>query len=80
MTVINATNARKKLYSLMDEVNISHEPVHITGKKGGVVMIAEEDWRNIEETLYLSNIPKMTESVQEGLKEPLDTCSEKLNW
>jgi PHD/YefM family antitoxin component YafN of YafNO toxin-antitoxin module len=58
----------------------SHEPVHITGKKGTAVIISEEDWKNIEETLYLTSIPDMRESIIEGIKTNIDECSEVLEW
>jgi antitoxin YefM len=80
MSVTNITNARKKLYALVESVNISHEPVVITSKKGSVVMIAQEDWKSIEETLYLSSMPGMKKSIIKGLKEPLSKCTDTLNW
>ncbi len=80
MKTINITNARKELYKLVQRVIDSHEPVHITGKKGSAVMISEEDWGNIEETLYLSSLPGMKESIQEGMKTEIDECSEELEW
>lgn len=80
MSTINVTNARRELYKLIQEINESHEPVHITGKKGSVVMVAEDDWKAIEETLYLTSIPGMRESILEGIQEPFEECSEKLDW
>jgi antitoxin YefM len=79
-TTINITNARKDLYKLIDQVIESHEPVHITGKKGSAVIISEEDWKNIEETLYLTSIPGMRESIIEGMKADLDECDEEIKW
>ncbi len=80
MITINATNARKMLYKLIDDVNTSHDQIHITSKKGSAVMISEEDWSSIEETLHLSSIPGMAESIKNGMKEPLDKCSENIDW
>lgn len=80
MSTINVTNARKELYKLIEEINESHEPVHITGKKGSVVMVAEDDWKAIEETLYLTSIPGMRESILDGMQEPIEECSEELDW
>jgi len=77
---INITNARKDLYKLIDQVIESHEPVHITGKKGTAVIISEEDWKNIEETLYLTSIPGMRESIIEGMKANIDECAEEIEW
>jgi antitoxin YefM len=77
MTTLTAAAARKRLYSLMDEVKKSHEPVQIVGKRSSAVLVSEEDWRAIQETLYLSSIPAMRESIQEGLKTPVKKCREK---
>jgi antitoxin YefM len=80
MTAITATEARKKLYSLLDEANESHVPILIEGKRGGAVLIGEEDWASIEETLYLSSIPGMKDSIKKGMTEPLSKCSKTLSW
>ncbi|HAE39836.1 MAG TPA: type II toxin-antitoxin system prevent-host-death family antitoxin [Candidatus Riflebacteria bacterium] len=80
MTVINVTEARAKLYNLIDETNSSHRPIVITGKRGNAVLISEEDWNSIEETLYLLSLPGMRESIKKGLAEDLDKCSEDLDW
>jgi antitoxin YefM len=80
MTAISVTNARKKLYSLLDEANNSHSPIFIEGKRGGAVLIGGEDWAAIEETLFLASIPGMRESIKEGLKTPLNKTSTELKW
>ena len=51
MTTVTATKARGSLYALIDEANASHEPIQITGKRGNAVLISEDDWRSIRETL-----------------------------
>ena len=80
MNIINATEARSKLYSLIDEAAASHQPIVITGKRGNAVLISEEDWNAISETLYLLSLPGMRESIKEGLElNPLD-CSQDLDW
>ncbi len=76
MTIINATTARKKFFKLMEEVRETHQPVYITGKSGNVVMLSDEDYRSIQETLYLSSNPVMREKIISGLKTPLDQCIE----
>lgn len=76
MTIINATTARKRFFKLMEEVRETHEPVYITGKSGNVVMLSDEDYRSIQETLYLSSNPTMREIIINGLKTPLDQCIE----
>ena len=80
MPIIKVTNARSNLYRLIDEVASSHEPVLISGKRANAVLISEDDWRAIQETLYLLSIPGMRESIREGLKTPVDKCSEKPDW
>lgn len=80
MTTLTATEARKQLYGLLDSVAASHEPVQIAGKRNSAVLIAEEDWRAIQETLYLTSIPEMRESILEGMATPIDECDEELEW
>ncbi len=80
MTVITASKARSSLYRLLDKTANSHEPVQITGKRNNAVLIGEDDWRAIQETLYLLSIPGMRESIQKGLKTPVKECSKRLEW
>ena len=80
MSTTNATNARQNLFRLIDEVNDSHEPVLITGKKGSAVLISESDWKAIEETLYLNSIPGMAKSIQDGMKTPTSKLDDSLEW
>jgi antitoxin YefM len=80
MTTLTASKARTQLYKLLDKAASSHEPVQITGKRNNAVLISEEDWRAIQETLYLVSIPRMRESIKRGLKTPVSKCSQKLKW
>ncbi len=80
MTTLNATEARSKLYKLIDEAAQSHSPVVITGKRGNAVLIAEEDWNAINETLYLLSVPGMRESIREGMESSLENCEKELDW
>ena len=80
MTTLSATEARKSLYNLVDDVALSHDPIQIVGKRHTAVLIAEDDWRAIQETLYLTSIPGMRESIREGLKSPIEECSEEPAW
>lgn len=80
MTMISITNARTNLYSLVDEAVQTHKPVVITGKRGNAVLLAEEDWNSINETLYLLSIPGMRESIVDGLKTDLEECDQELDW
>jgi len=80
MTSVTATEARKRLYNLVDNVAESHSPIQILGKRNSAVLISEEDWRSIQETLYLTSIPGMRESIQLGLKTPIEKCDKDLKW
>jgi len=77
---MSATEARKQLYKLLDDVSQSHEPVQITGKRGNAVLVSEDDWRAVQETLYLVSIPGMRESILEGLATPADELEGELDW
>ncbi|MCU7806166.1 MAG: type II toxin-antitoxin system Phd/YefM family antitoxin [Candidatus Thiodiazotropha sp. (ex Lucinoma borealis)] len=80
MTILNATEARSKLYTLIDETTETHQPIVITGKRGNAVLVSEEDWNAIAETLHLLSVPGMRESIKEGMKEGLSECSKELDW
>lgn len=80
MKTITTTEARKIIYKLIDQANETHEPIQITGKKNNAVLVGEEDWRNIQETMYLTSIPGMRESIVKGLKTPLSDTSKELDW
>ncbi len=80
MTTLTASSARAKLYKLLDQAASSHEPVQITGRRSNAVLVSEEDWRSIQETLYLLSVPGMRESIRDGLKTPLKKTAKKLNW
>ena len=80
MTTLTATQARKNIYSLVDEVNESHEAIQIQGKRGSAVLISGDDWRSLQETLYLSSVTGMKKSIVKGMKTPVRKCSKKLVW
>ena len=80
MSILTATEARKRLYTLVDDVAESHDPIQIVGKRNSAVLLSEEDWRAIQETLYLTSIPKMRDSILKGLKTPVEECEEELDW
>ena len=80
MTTLNATEARSKLYTLIDETAKTHEPILITGKRSNAVLLSEEDWNSVKETLYLLSVPGMRESIRKGMDEPIEKCSEELTW
>ncbi|MDF1615739.1 type II toxin-antitoxin system Phd/YefM family antitoxin [Desulfurivibrio dismutans] len=80
MTTITATEARKHLYKLLDDVAESHDPIQITGKRNNAVLVSEDDWRAVQETLYLHSVPELKESILDGMKTPVEECDEELDW
>jgi len=80
MTVLKVSEARANLYQLIDEAALSHQPVLITGKRHNAVLVSEDDWRAVQETLYLVSIPGMRDSILEGLQTPVSECAEELEW
>ncbi|HID81892.1 MAG TPA: type II toxin-antitoxin system Phd/YefM family antitoxin [Chromatiales bacterium] len=80
MTILNATEARSKLYSLIDEAAETHQPIIITGKRGNAVLVSEEDWNAVAETIHLLSVPGMRESIKEGMSQDLSQCSKELDW
>ena len=80
MTTLSVTEARKQLYKLIDDVAESHEPVQITGKRGNAVLVGEDDWRSVQETLHLVSIPGMRESILEGMETPIEQLEDQLDW
>lgn len=80
MTTLTASKARITLYKLLDKASESHEPIQITGKRHNAILISEDDWRAINETLYLLSIPGMRKSIREGLRTPVKKCSKELKW
>ena len=80
MTTITATEARKNLYRLLDQVSETHEPVQITGRRGSAVLVGEDDWRALQETLHLVSIPGVREAILEGMSTPVEECKSGLDW
>jgi len=80
MSAITASKARSQLYRLIDDAAQSHDPVLITGKRANAVLVSEEDWRSMQETLYLLSIPGMRKSIRAGIKTPLAKCAKDLRW
>jgi len=79
MTILNTTEARSKLYSLIDQTTETHQPITITGKRGNAVLVSEADWNAINETLYLLSSPGMRQSILDGLKQDISQSSEELD-
>ena len=80
MTMLNVTEARTKLYSLIDDTATTHQPIVIKGKRSNAVLLSEVDWNAINETLYLISIPGMRQSIMDGMAMDLDECSKDLDW
>lgn len=80
MPTVRATQAKSKLRQLMDQTARSHEPIIITGEGTNAVLLSEEDWLAIQETVHLLSIPGMRESIRKGLKTPLSKCAKDLRW
>ena len=80
MTAMKVSEARVRLYRLVDDASSSHEPVLITSKHGNAVLISEADWRATQETVYLLSIPGMRQSIRTGLKTPVEKCSPEPGW
>ncbi|MDO4503254.1 MAG: type II toxin-antitoxin system Phd/YefM family antitoxin [Coriobacteriia bacterium] len=83
MTSITATAARNDIYNLIARVNEDCKPIAITSTKGkGAVLVGEDDWAAIEETLYLMGVPGMAEKLVSARDESLDDCvgADALGW
>jgi Txe/YoeB family toxin of toxin-antitoxin system len=80
MTALTATEARGRLYPLLEDVVESHEPIQIAGERQSAVLVSEGDWRAIQDTLFLESIPGMRTSIVKGLKTPATTCAKDLDW
>ena len=80
MRTINVTKARADLYNLLIEASESHEPIQITGKRSNAILVSEEDWHSIQETLHLLSIPGMRKSIIEGLNADVETDTRELDW
>lgn len=82
MDILNASEARANLFKLLEQVNKDSKPLVITSRKGNGVLISQDDWESIQETLYLQSIPGMQESIIEGMATPVSECvsEDELEW
>jgi prevent-host-death family protein len=78
MKTVKATDAQ--LSGLVDEASRDKEPIAIESNGARAVLVSFEEWSAIQETLYLTSIPGMRESVQEGMSTPIEDCSETVDW
>jgi prevent-host-death family protein len=80
MTTISSDKAEENLSDLIGRVSLSHEPIEIHAAGGTAVLISEDDWRAIQETLHLVSVPGTRESIREGMATAIDECSEEPGW
>ena len=80
MVTMTTSQARARLFQLVDAADVSHEPVQIKGRRASAVLVSSEDWDAIQETLYLLSIPGMRESLLKGMKTPLGKCARRPPW
>ncbi len=80
MAVLTASEARANLYRLIDQAAESHQPILIAGKRSSAVLVSEEDWQAMQETMYLLSIPGMRKSIRDGMAEPLAESAKALKW
>ena len=80
MSPLSASEARANLYRLIDEAAESHLPIRITGKRNNAVLVSEDDWASVQETLYLLSIPGMRESIKEGMETSVEQCDAEPDW
>lgn len=83
MTSISVTKARQNIYQILNDVNENSEPITITNTNGkNAVIISEDDWKAIQETIYLNSIPGMAESIREGGETPIEECvpEDEVDW
>ena len=82
MTNTNITNFRKDIYELLEQTIKYNEPINISTKNGNAIVLSEEDYNNLMETLYISSIPELKADIAKGLKEPIEDCiaEEEVEW
>jgi prevent-host-death family protein len=80
MASVTATEARRDLYRLVDQVQDTHEPIQITGRRGNAVLVGEDDWRAVQETLFLLSVPGMRDSIVEGMTMSVDELEDEPGW
>ena len=78
----NATNFRKNMFQILEQTIKYNEPVNISTKDGNAIVISEEDYNGLMETMYLSSIPEMRDNIKEGLNAPISECvpEDQVEW
>ncbi|MBR0426913.1 MAG: type II toxin-antitoxin system Phd/YefM family antitoxin [Clostridia bacterium] len=74
MTNINITNFRKSIYELVEQAIKYNEPINISSKNGNAILLSEEDYNNIMETLYISSNENLKKDIIDGIKAPIEDC------
>lgn len=83
MTAITAVKAKENIYQLIQDVNVNSAPITIINSEGtNAVLIGEDDWKAMEETIYLMSVPGMTESIIAGGNVPISDCLDEseVDW
>lgn len=82
MVHTNVTNFRRNIFNLLEQTIKYNEPVNISTREGNAVVISEEDYNGLMETVYLSSIPGQREKIVEGLQTPIDECltEDEVDW
>lgn len=80
MHTVTSSEAKLTIHRLIDESAKSHQPILITGERNNAVLISEEDWTSIQESIHLLSAPGMRESIRECIAAPIDECTNKLDW
>ena len=82
MKNVNITNFRKDIYELLEQTIKYNEPINITTKNGNAVVMSEEDYNSLMETLYIESIPGLKEDIIKGMNEPIEECldEEEVKW
>lgn len=82
MTNVNVTNFRKDIYELLEQTIKYNEPINISTKNGNAIVLSEEDYNNIMETLYIASIPELKRDIIEGLNEKIEDCidEDEVEW
>ena len=80
MKYLTATEINKNLYHLIDDISISHTPIQISGKRNSAIFVSNKVWQSVQETLYLTSISGMRDSIIKGLNAPIEKCFDELDW
>jgi prevent-host-death family protein len=80
MSTLTVSEARANLYRLIDEAAETHVPIRIAGKRNSAILVSEEDWASVQETMHLLSVPGMRESIKEGMASPVEECETELDW